>query len=235
MNSISYNYNNKKYFFYYGDKDIENVSHMTYPPIQLPKKSNIIMDIGGNIGSSAVYFNLIYPDSQIYVFEPDPISYETLIKNTSLFNNISCYNFGLSNENKNIELNRCSYGSSGNSIHLRPEATYEKVPVELKKASDVIKSYNLHNANILKIDTEGCEVEILQSILETDISFDVIYVEYHCDEDRFEIEKLMYPKYNLVFAKINCKNIGELTYINSNINAYEISSVRLPNQRRESK
>ena len=232
MNSLPYKLRDTEYKFYYNDQDGENIFHMSYPKIELANSNSIILDIGGNIGSSAIYFHQLYPNSTIYVFEPDDISYKTLLKNIDPFKNIKSYNIGLFNEDKFLKLHRCPFGSSGNSVYLDPSISYETIDIELKKASSVIVDYKLQNANILKVDTEGCEVPILQDIFSLGLLFDIIYVEYHCDEDRFEIEKMMYLKYKLISANIKCKNIGELTYINNEIKGFECSSMKLPQERK---
>jgi FkbM family methyltransferase len=230
-NVIQYNINSNNYLFHYRKIDTENLNDMKYPFVKTTNNKKTIIDIGGNIGSSVIHFKKMYPDSTIYVFEPDPDCYEVLIKNTEQHDNIHCYNIGLFNENKIEKLNRNRFGSSGNSIYLKDGITSNSIDVTLRKTSEIFNELKLFNSNILKIDTEGCEIPILKDILLLNIDFELIYIEYHCDEDRFEIEKLLYPKYRLINVNIMYKNIGELTYVNDNIERVDYNGLLLPNQK----
>ena len=67
------------------------------------------------------------------------------------------------------------------------------------------------SATILKIDTEGCEVDILKN-LNVD-NYDLILLEYHSEEDRREIDKLL-KNFMLLGCKTEILNRGLLKYIN---------------------
>ena len=56
------------------------------------KKIKTIVDIGSNIGITALYWIYKNPKAQVYCFEPSKINYERLIKNTK-------------NYRRNIEIN----------------------------------------------------------------------------------------------------------------------------------
>jgi amino acid adenylation domain-containing protein/FkbM family methyltransferase len=60
-----------------------------------------VFDVGANIGLFMLYVNHVYKNSSIYGFEPNPVVYERLRANASLyFPNARLFNIGLSNETK---------------------------------------------------------------------------------------------------------------------------------------
>ena len=67
----------------------------------------------------------------------------------------------------------------------------------------------LPKANIVKIDTEGSEVDILQRMASRD--FDVVMLEYHSEANRRKVEKLL-PDFFLVGGEIRCLHRGTLKY-----------------------
>jgi|GEM_PF-5552666 len=56
---------------------------------------NVIFDIGGNIGITAIWLAEKYPAARIYSFEPVAENFEILKKNVEPYSNINAYNFGL--------------------------------------------------------------------------------------------------------------------------------------------
>src|SRR4051812_31861536 len=53
-----------------------------------PRGVKKIIDCGGNIGMTAIYFARRYPYSEIYTIEPDPQNFELLSQNVSSYLNI---------------------------------------------------------------------------------------------------------------------------------------------------
>ena len=66
--------------------------------------------------------------------------------------------------------------------------------------------------DILKLDTEGCEVPILGSMLDVvAATTKVVFLEYHSDEDRRRLDAMLEPSHQLVYGQ-NHFETGELTY-----------------------
>ena len=150
--------------FLYGDYD--------YVPYT---DNESLIDIGGNIGDTAIYFaNKGY---QVYAFEPVPFIYEKGVENInlnpSLKDKITFVNKACS----------CKKGFSTINFNVNDPAgasefkeASQSVKIENTTISDIINDYNI-KPNILKIDCEGCEVNIVKH---SDLSmFKEIILEYH--------------------------------------------------------
>ena len=128
-------------------------------------KDKVVFDIGGFIGISALYFAL-NGAKKVYIYEVNKEAYNILINNISVnnFNNkIFAFNIGVSDDYKEKILNITEIkGSSGFfSEFSKPMNIKEKRKIKLVPFKTVLKE----NVDILKIDCEGCEFEILNSIL----------------------------------------------------------------------
>ena len=50
----------------------------TYPPIEFVDGIQMIVDVGANVGASAVYFSRLYPQATIHALEPAVAAYTLL-------------------------------------------------------------------------------------------------------------------------------------------------------------
>gem|GEM_PF-713082 len=135
-----------------------------------------VIDIGANIGDSAIYFAL-KGASHVYAFEPLPLVYKAALQNTklnNLENKITLINGAVgSKEGKvKVPLNINLEDSGGFYITNQGD-----VEVPLFSFDDIVKNM-VKDPYLLKMDCEGCEADI---ILNSDsISyFEKILVESH--------------------------------------------------------
>ena len=123
----------------------------------LIKKNMVIVDIGANIGMSALYFQDYA--KMIYAIEPSPFCYHCLVENTKDFTNIKTFNFGISYHNDKSFLTGGTEDSPPQSLY-REYASKFVTPILLKSFEDFIKENNIEHIDLLKIDCEGAEYEI---------------------------------------------------------------------------
>jgi FkbM family methyltransferase len=136
---------------------------------------NTILDVGANIGESAAFFQSLLPDSFIYCFEPLKESYEQLIENTRLFSNIKSFNFALGNIEGQSEIIKNDFSPSSSILEM--EKTHKEIfpfteneakeTIEIKRLDDFIKKHDLKQNILLKIDTQGYEISVLEGAIET--------------------------------------------------------------------
>lgn len=113
------------------------------------KKFNLILDIGAWCGTWSMAMQKYADD--IYCYEPNKIHFECLIKNLEMF--------------KHIKLHNHAVGNSDGKIKLTSEAATQNTRVLLEEGETVIcklDSMDLDNADMLKIDVEGLEMEVLK-------------------------------------------------------------------------
>lgn len=173
----------------------------------------IVLDIGANIGASAVYFASTCPKARIFAFEPARDPFRLLQRNAKLCSRITPYNFGMFSTDKEVPLYKggtdCVTGSIGHSAENGPDSE----TVVLRSIRDWLNENAITAIDILKVDTEGCELPILNSLADLLPAIKVIHLEYHSESDRKEIDRLLGATHILAGGKILHLHRGELTYI----------------------
>ena len=185
-----------------------------YPSLRLPNYfPKIIIDVGANIGATALYFYSYFPDSHIYCYEPSPINYKYLKENTKHFDNINTFPYGLFDRACKMPLYFGKDQCAQDSIIKNNETSATNETVTLVKVSEEMIFKSASKISILKIDTEGCEIPILNEIFKLeDLDIDMIYVEYHSEDDRIEIDKIVSPRFLLRFSRANQLHRGTTAY-----------------------
>ena len=169
----------------------------TYPLLR-NVNPRIIFDIGANIGATSIFFSLNYPMAKIYSFEPSKSNFNVLTRNVKNFPNIKTLNKGAFNRNVEKKIFIDNSGGGRNSIH---ETWTNSKTFEVVKFIDIRKfiiQNKLYKLDILKVDTEGCEVKILKAILNYVPDIEVIYLEYHTRKDRGIILSMLLDSHDLI-------------------------------------
>ena len=118
----------------------------------------LILDLGGNIGCSAVYFANKYPDAQIYSVEPEKKNFQLLQFNTCLYENIHPINSAMWNRETFIKVEDKGYGEWG----FMTFETTENDPAAFKTVTvaKILKDSGFEEIDLLKVDIEGAEKEV---------------------------------------------------------------------------
>jgi len=176
-------YQNRKIYFYYDSgKQIGNtVSLIKENFIKeqykwLDVKGKDVVDIGANVGDTAIYFAL-KGAKHVYAFEPYPYSYNIALKNINL-NHF---------EDKITLLNE----GCGKTGFITIKEDYENIGgMDIKNFNDgkkiktlsldeIVKRFDLKHATI-KVDCEGCEYDLILNASDEALhAFDQIIIEYH--------------------------------------------------------
>jgi FkbM family methyltransferase len=191
----------------------EVLSGQSYPLVPFEGQIHNIVDIGANIGAASVYFALHYPNARIFAFEPDPSSFELLVLNTTSLSGVSTFNLGLMDRNGQLPLFKGNQDSVTNSTGNSCLNSGDHVVVPIRDAGQLISEQELNVIDILKLDTEGSEVPILQSLSAMLPEIAVIYLEYHDDADRRVIDQMLAPTHLLWRGKCDSPHRGELCYV----------------------
>jgi len=136
--------------------------------------NKVVLDIGGFIGDTAIYFAL-KGASKVYVYEPIPELYYTLLQNIKLNkfeNTIIPKNLGVGSKSMTTKIEIPEeWGSSTIFSELLNNAGISKKSlreIQIQAISEVIQEVG--SIDIIKIDCEGCEYEILESIIEEELT-----------------------------------------------------------------
>lgn len=189
-------------------KHIEKINNGEYD-IPYNHPSPVILDIGGNIGGFAIWANKKWQNSTIYSYEPIKSNFDLLKKNTKDIDGVLALNMAIGSKNEKKEM---YYG-----LNNIGECSFYKGSEQTDKTEivDVISAKLLPKAQIVKIDTEGAEIEILETMT---FEPEVFLIEYHSAYNRRRIDNLLY-KYTLIGADIDAQT-GVVKYALSSLIKY---------------
>jgi FkbM family methyltransferase len=126
------------------------------------KPGDAVIDVGANVG----YFTLLSSKlvgwrGIVHAFEPSPSNMNTLIHNIKLnkLENIQLYEIAASNKTGRMTFYTSSTESARHSL-IQTKEHDNNITVEVNKLDDVLGGH--FNVNLLKTDTEGNELAVLQ-------------------------------------------------------------------------
>ena len=127
----------------------------------------VFIDIGGNIGWHSLFAaSIVGSSGHVHTFEPLPklqAQFTSSVEANNFTDIIELYPFGVSNktEKQRIYLNSKNMGNSSLFINHKQES----LDIELKPADEVLAQ--LPRVDLIKIDTEGAELAVLQGLITT--------------------------------------------------------------------
>lgn len=132
--------------------------------LKLLKPNQTILDIGGNIGFYSLSLANEFTTSQFHAFEPVPKTFAQLKRNVEMNNpsNVHIYNFGFSNEKKDITFYFYPEGSgNASSAKLSDRDTVEEVTCSVTTVDQFVQEKGL-KVDFIKCDVEGAELMVFQ-------------------------------------------------------------------------
>lgn len=197
-------------------RNIFNEHDYGIPPQYIPTGPLTVVDIGANVGLFALYMKKVRMDCDIHCFEPVPQTLELLKRNVGDDPRIRVYPYALSNREEAAQLHLHPLNSGENSLKADGNRPMETIQVPVKDAATVLHQIGLSYIDILKIDTEGCEVEILASLQPYLPYVGIVMIEYHCEKDRRSIDARL--ETHVLFDANICKpQLGIVKYINARL------------------
>lgn len=192
-----------------------------YDITELPEDAFII-DAGANVGMFSLYMKKKYPSSTILAFEPAPETFQILCENIKLHNlkDIELHKCALGLEDS-TQTFRFYPTVPGNSTLVPEEkeivsevfsgisddfklsakmmyGNFQEIPVRVHRLSHFLSERsNLKKIDLLKVDVEGVELEVLQSLDESHWALVLNVVVEICDlrEGRLDaLERLLKSK-----------------------------------------
>jgi FkbM family methyltransferase len=147
-----------EWYVYWGFRD---PSHEAL--VSLCRPGDTVLDVGANIGQTALRMSVAIGDGRVYAFEPDPQNYSDLLGHIQ------------ANEVRNIEPYRYALGSGEGIALLRHAESRNRGcvwvdTVDVKGPSHVqvitvdhfCASKGLNRVDLIKVDTEGAELSVLK-------------------------------------------------------------------------
>lgn len=122
----------------------------------------IIFDVGANTGQTVRKWNKFFPKAEYYCFEPVTSTMAILKKNTSRFKNIHYYQCALGPQRKQIAIGLFEDSSLNSLVDVLKDTGKGKELVEVHTLDEICQSEAINYIDILKIDTEGFDLEVLK-------------------------------------------------------------------------
>lgn len=159
-----------------------------------------IVDLGANIGLSAIYFAERFPNAQIVGLEPDKENFEIAQRNTESYKNIELFNKGVWNKEAYIDI--VDANSRKDAFMVVETASPTSASIEAVSIGHIMQQQEWKTIDILKIDIEGSEKELFAENIEPWLPYaKLIFVEVH-DHMRMGSSRSVFAatsKYNFSF------------------------------------
>ena len=192
--------------------------------LKLIKENSTILDIGANIGWYSLKIAKNVKNVEIIAFEPIPKTFEYLKKNIDLnhVSNVKTFNYGLSDEEKNISFYYYPEGScNASAANLSRRNDIDKIICKLTTLDKFAADRNL-SVDFIKCDVEGSELFVFKGGIKTierdkPIIFTELLRKWAAEFDYHPNNVISLLKKNgyLCFT-IKNRNLKEITEINEN-------------------
>ena len=186
-------------------------------PIAPGWKAETVVDIGANCGAFSMFAHLAFAGARILAFEPGIANFGLLARNTEGLPKVEAYHCGLYDRTERRTLYYGAQNPGQSSILPRANQRAEGEEIELRQASTTLAELGVERISVLKIDTEGCEVPILQDLGDLVSRCDYILLEYHLEDDRRAIDQLLADDFYLIGAKVHVPHCGELKFVHREV------------------
>ncbi len=204
---------------------------------------DVVIDVGAHIGETIQILNSNFKINKIIAFEPSKHNYKRLevFVGKKKYKNTEIYNFACGKEDKIENLNFAVDSSSSSLREINENSKYfkmkrlvisglskkeffKKEKIQIRKLNDFFVLIKDRSIDLLKIDTEGFELDVLIGAEKILNNTKMIYFEHHYDNmikknytftdiNKFLVEK-NFKKTNKF--KMPLRKTFEYIYINNN-------------------
>lgn len=161
----------------------------------------VVVDVGANVGAYTLYARLTYPKAAIVAYEPVTSNYRLLQANMAPLEGVTLHQAALA---ERAGTAFCYYGNicrGACGLYQGYDQLAQGEEVEVRDVAAELAAFPA--IGILKIDTEGSERPILERLAEAgrlpDIDF--VLLEYHSEDDRLAIDRLLADTHLLYSAR----------------------------------
>jgi len=179
-----------------------------------------VLDIGANIGVSALYLGSIFPKAEVHAFEPEPNNCELLRANTQACPRIRVHPFALGRHDGELTLFSSDVAANfgGFSAHALGSDPSRTQRVALRHAGRALAEIGIRGVDVIKIDTEGSEWDILSAFDPALLSgVQLIMGELHGVSD-FELLHFLQPMFDIGLTKQIRNRLFNFYAVNRNAN-----------------
>lgn len=143
-------------------------------------ESEVIFDVGANVGRWSTMVRSYFPKAKIYAFEMVEETYRSLVKNTE-GKNIHCFQKGLSDQSETKKIFSFQQGHELSTVYaFAQNEQARRVEVQMTTGDEFMETHSISRIHLLKIDTEGHDLHVLKGFSKAlrAQKIDVIQFEY---------------------------------------------------------
>ena len=122
--------------------------------LKLDFEPRYIVDAGANIGASALYFKIRYPEALLIAVEPEKSNFRLLKKNLNNYQKVGLENCALWPDNRGLVI---SNPDAEKYAFQMVEATGEAEAIKGITIENLFTRWHLPHVDLLKMDIEGAE------------------------------------------------------------------------------
>jgi FkbM family methyltransferase len=188
----------------------------TYPFLPFVDDVRIVFDVGANCGAASVHFARWHRAAHVHAFEPGREARSYLERNVASLPNVSVHPFGLHSTDREARLHHADGDLGKASVIRRTVNLDESEPVELRAGGAWAAEQGIRRIDILKVDVEGCEVEVLEGLAGLLPAVKLLFVEYDSRQARKALGRLLDATHELYIGK-QFLDQGECLYLRADI------------------
>lgn len=159
-----------------------------------PESIEYIVDLGSNIGVTAMFWAQRYPNARMVLVEPDPDNFKLLERNTAAFQDrCVLLQAAVSDQRGETSFFR-SDREYGHSI-LKGDDSVSEIMVKTLTVSDVVSAAGFPRVDLLKMDIEGGEQIVMPTIGVWEHAPRYLIAELH-------------PPYDFAAFERHCQSVG---------------------------
>jgi len=170
--------------------------------------NDIIIDIGAHIGLFALFASQYCKQGQIFCFEPVKENYDLLLENFQLnkITNVKPFNVAVSEKIGEVKI-FLNEDESGHSMFV---SSTKSILIKSTSLKEIIDSNNLDRCDFIKMDCEGVEYEIIDSLpINYFNKIKKMCIEYHFVDKKPHLIQNMIKKLTALSYETNSRNISE--------------------------
>lgn len=152
-----------------------------YKQILAAGKRPLVVDCGGHIGLSTLWFASRFPEAIIYCVEPDQANFNLLQQNTRPYPNVTPLRGGVWNRSCHLEVSNPTAGSASFRLRevLEPTPSEEPNLLRAYTIGEIAQKDPSNRLFLVKIDIEGAESQVFEGTTEWLGDTHILIIELH--------------------------------------------------------
>ena len=124
-----------------------------------------MLDVGANVGQTALFMRKEFPRAIIHAFEPVPDTFAVLRQTTQHVQGVQCHKMAVGAKEGLLEISYLPKGDVRNSLNTKrfvDDPAAHRAQVVITTIDAFCSANNIDHVDVIKTDTEGFDAEVLR-------------------------------------------------------------------------